>query len=203
MRGGGKPVTTGNADANRGELGHQSGRVVTGETREPWTPSACDYDPHRGGDENQHSPGISGIGKRRDAAHSSSQLGQYRADGQMHELQPDRRGTDAQPAAFVVFPAGGAPDLAAGSLEHGMRRGQHDIVGRHAQNVQGGGVDLTDQSLRVPARRSAWFRRAPPPARYRSRRRCCRRRRRILCVCRGWRRPPAPDRRGRCCARRG
>ena len=53
-----------------------------------------------------------------------------------------------QATQTVIDRPGGAPDLAAGSLEHAVRRRQHDLVGRFAKRRDGRFNDALAQGLK-------------------------------------------------------
>ena len=72
--------------------------------------------------------------------------GRSAAPREAHDLQPDRAPLDLA-AALVELAARGAPDLAAGGLQHGARRREHDVVRRHADQRH---REVVDAGLAAP-----------------------------------------------------
>ncbi len=88
----------------------------------------------RAGQPGQHAPGVGAIGPRGGQAQGQRDAC---ADGLRLQLgHRMNRGRRAGACAFLVaLAAGKAADLAAGGLEHGMRTGQHDLIGRHPDHI--------------------------------------------------------------------
>ena len=74
-------------------------------------------------------------------APAAAQLRQHAADREAHELPPDGLRFHRRGPALVIVARGEAADLAARSLRHRVRRREHDVVDRRADQADGKLVD--------------------------------------------------------------
>src|SRR5437667_180853 len=74
-------------------------------------------------------------------APAAAQLRQHAADREAHELPPDGLRFHRRGPALVIVARGETADLAARSLRHRVRRREHDVVDRRADQADGKLVD--------------------------------------------------------------
>ena len=98
--------------------------------------------PGEGNNSDENRPGPGAPHPLKGVAASPSDLRHNACISQAQPLPPRGALRLEQFATFVAFAAGGTADLAAGGLEYRARRRQHDIVCRHADQIDGETVDL-------------------------------------------------------------